>query len=218
MTRLLTYIFALSLLVGCGTTTAFDASLFTESLYTPTHASGFEIRGCREGNASLIVVKNPWQGADGVEKMLLIDRDGEFNTSGSDIQRIGHNAERIICMSSSYVAMLSAIGKQKTIAGVSGIGFISDEYVVANSDRIGDVGYDNNINYELILALNPDIPHFAFWSYNNAFGVVDADGHTIYDCTRNAVVESSADNSTAERQVREGKAFVQSIHQDIRKR
>ena len=157
MTRLLTYIFALSLLVGCGTTTAFDASLFTESLYTPTHASGFEIRGCREGNASLIVVKNPWQGADGVEKMLLIDRDGEFNTSGSDIQRIGHNAERIICMSSSYVAMLSAIGKQKTIAGVSGIGFISDEYVVANSDRIGDVGYDNNINYELILALNPDL-------------------------------------------------------------
>ena len=65
---------------------------------------------------------------------------------------------------------------------------------------------------------NPAIPHFAFWSYNNAFGVIDAEGHTIFDCTRNAVVESSADAATAERQVREGKAFVQSIHQDIRKR
>ena len=157
MKRILSFIFALSLLAGCGSTTAFDASRFTETLYTPTHASGFEIRGCKESNATLIVVKNPWQGADGVEKMLLIDRDGEFNTAGCDIQRIDHNAERIICMSSSYVAMLSAIGKQEAIAGVSGIGFISDEYVVANSDRIGDVGYDNNINYELILALDPDL-------------------------------------------------------------
>ena len=157
MRRILSFVFALSLLVSCGTTTAIDASLFTETLYTPTHASGFEIRGCEEGNSTLIVVKNPWQGADGVEKRLLIDRDGRFNTAGSDIQRIDHNAERIICMSSSYVAMLSAIGKQETIAGVSGIGFISDEYVVANSDKIGDVGYDNNINYELILALDPDL-------------------------------------------------------------
>ena len=65
---------------------------------------------------------------------------------------------------------------------------------------------------------NHNIPHFAFWSYNNAFGVIDADGHTIFDCTRNAVVESSANTTTAERQVREGKAFVQSIHQDIRSR
>ena len=59
MTRLLTYIFVLSLLVGCANSTAFDASLFTESLYSPSHASGFEIRGCKEGNSSLIVVKNP---------------------------------------------------------------------------------------------------------------------------------------------------------------
>lgn len=147
----------LVLLAGCGSSTAFDASLFTESRYTPTHASGFEIRGCKEANSTLIVVKNPWQGADAVEKMLLIDRDGAFNTAGSDVQRIDHNAERIICMSSSYVAMLSTIDKEECIAGVSGIGFISDEYVVANSDKIGDVGYDNNINYELILALDPDL-------------------------------------------------------------
>ncbi len=65
---------------------------------------------------------------------------------------------------------------------------------------------------------NTEIPHFAFWSYNNAFGVIDAAGHTIYDCTRNAIVESSAAAECTERQVREGKAFVQSIHQDIRKR
>jgi phosphoglycerol transferase MdoB-like AlkP superfamily enzyme len=66
--------------------------------------------------------------------------------------------------------------------------------------------------------LNQNTPHFAFWSYNNAFGIIDAEGHTIFDCTRNATIEQSGESSTTERQVRNGKAIVQSIHQDIRKR
>jgi iron complex transport system substrate-binding protein len=158
MKNIFTYIFTLTLLAGCaGGGVPFDHTLFSEVIYSPTHATGFEIRGCEKGNSTLIVVKNPWQGADDVEQMLLIDRDGTFNTSGTDIQRIDHDAKRIICMSSSYVAMLSTIGKQEAIAGVSGINFISDKYVVANSDKIGDVGYDNNINYEMVVALNPDL-------------------------------------------------------------
>ena len=158
MKNIFTYIFTLILLAGCaGGGVPFDHTLFSEVIYSPTHATGFEIRGCEEGNSTLIVVKNPWQGADDVEQMLLIDRDGTFNTSGTDIQRIDHDAKRIICMSSSYVAMLSTLDKQEAIAGVSGINFISDEYVAANSDKIGDVGYDNNINYEMVVALNPDL-------------------------------------------------------------
>ena len=158
MKNIFTYIFTLILLAGCaGGGVPFDHTLFSEVIYSPTHATGFEIRGCEEGNSTLIVVKDPWQGADDVEQMLLIDRDGKFNTSGTDIQRIDHDAKRIICMSSSYVAMLSTIDKQEAIAGVSGINFISDEYVAANSDKIGDVGYDNNINYEMVVALNPDL-------------------------------------------------------------
>ena len=158
MKNIFTYIFTLTLLAGCaGGGVPFDHTLFSEVIYSPTHATGFEIRSCEEGNSTLIVVKNPWQGADDVEQMLLIDRDGTFNTSGTDIQRIDHDAKRIICMSSSYVAMLSTIGKQEAIAGVSGINFISDKYVAANSDKIGDVGYDNNINYEMVVALNPDL-------------------------------------------------------------
>ena len=158
MKNIFTYIFTLILLAGCaGGGVPFDHTIFSEAIYSPTHATGFEKRGCEEGNSTLIVVKNPWQGADDVEQMLLIDRDGTFNTSGTDIQRIDHDAKRIICMSSSYVAMLSTIDKQEAIAGVSGINFISDEYVAANSDKIGDVGYDNNINYEMVVALNPDL-------------------------------------------------------------
>ena len=158
MKNIFTYILSLILLASCTQGGApFDHALFSEVIYSPTHAAGFEIRGCEEGNSTLIVVKNPWQGADDVEQMLLIDRDGEYDTSGADVQRINHNAKRIICMSSSYVAMLSTIGKQEAIVGVSGINFISDEYVTSQKELIGDVGYDNNINYEMVLALNPDL-------------------------------------------------------------
>ncbi len=63
---------------------------------------------------------------------------------------------------------------------------------------------------------NEDTPHFAFWSYNNAFGMIDSEGHTIFDCTRNAIIEGNS--GTSEQQTRLGKAMVQSIHQDIRRR
>lgn len=158
MSRITTYILAILLIVSCSKgASPFDASLFTEKLYTPDYASGFEIRGCEQEKATLIVVKNPWQGAEGVEQMLLIDRNGVFDTAGTEVQRIEGDAKRIICMSSSYVAMLSTIDKQQAIVGVSGIDFISDEYVATHRQEIGDVGYDNNINYEIVLALDPDL-------------------------------------------------------------
>jgi iron complex transport system substrate-binding protein len=53
--------------------------------------------------------------------------------------------------------MLTAIGKSEYTVGVSGIDFISDEYVSNNRDKVRDVGYDNNIDYETLLALAPDI-------------------------------------------------------------
>lgn len=159
MKQLLHILCTLLLLTSCASdeSKSFDKSLFDKLLYKPSYASGFEIWGCDESDATLIVVTDPWQGAEGVEQMLLIDPEGEYKSVDANIQRIAGEAKRVVCMSSSYVAMLSAIGQQERIAGVSGINFISDRYVIANRDRIGDVGYDNNINYELLVALDADL-------------------------------------------------------------
>ena len=147
-----------ALCVGCSSGEQFDSSLFTRKLYSPQYASGFEIRATEDGSATLIVCRNPWQGAKDVTQYLLIDPEGRFNTAQShNLQRIDEPARRIVCMSSSYVAMLSAIGKSEYTVGVSGIDFISDEYVNSNRDKVRDVGYDNNIDYETLLALASDI-------------------------------------------------------------
>ena len=53
--------------------------------------------------------------------------------------------------------MLDAIGETERIVGVSGIDFISNPEIRKHRDEIGDVGYDGNVNYERLLALEPDI-------------------------------------------------------------
>lgn len=60
-------------------------------------------------------------------------------------------------MSSTRIAMLGAIGEAGRVVGVSGIDYISSPDIQARRDSIGDVGYEGNINYELLLSLDPDL-------------------------------------------------------------
>lgn len=158
MRRFFTYIIILCFAAACATSRQeFDLGSFQTQLYTPQYATGFDIRYSEELQASLITIRNPWQGASDVEQMLIIDPEGKAKNLPTNIKRIEGAAKRIICMSSSYVAMLATIGCEQHIAGVSGIDFITNEYISANRKTIGDIGYDNNINYELLVSLAPDL-------------------------------------------------------------
>lgn len=141
---------------GCGGGAKFDKGLFSEELYTPRHATGFSLLSTAEGDASLIVVGKPWQGAT-EERMLLIDREGRFaDVSHPSLQHIEGEVKRVVCLSSSYIAMLEAIGREQSVVGVSGKEFIYNDKILANKE-IGDVGYDGVFNIELLLSLNPDL-------------------------------------------------------------
>ena len=63
--------------------------------------------------------------------------------------------DRLICMSSSHVAALSAVGADSVICGVSGLRYISDPDVIGSG--VKDIGYDAALDYEAILALEPDL-------------------------------------------------------------
>ncbi len=73
----------------------------------------------------------------------------------SDTLWIDRPLDRIICMSSSHVAALSAIGAVNTVKGVSGLRYISDPLL--DRDAVEDVGYDAALDYETVLRLNPDL-------------------------------------------------------------
>lgn len=146
----------LTVVTACGHRAA-SLEDFDVTVYVPHYASGFEIVGTENAASTIIKVRNPWQGAESIETKLLIARNGEQAPDGFDGQILRNDAERVICMSSTHVAMLDAAGAVPAVVGVSGLDYVSNEYVSNHRDRIGDVGYDGNIDYERVIALNPDL-------------------------------------------------------------
>ncbi len=144
------------LLAACGRQQS-DLSGFTERIYEPRYASGFELLGAQCFDSRLLRVTASWQGGESSETKLLILRGGDEVPAGFDGQVLTGEACRIVCMSSSHVALLDALGEVARVVGVSGIDFISNPYVVENRDKVLDVGYDGNVNYERLVALAPDL-------------------------------------------------------------
>ena len=60
----------------------------------------------------------------------------------------------IVCMSSSYIGFLDALGCDSVATAVSGLAYVSDPEVRAQAV---DVGYDAALDYETILKLRPDL-------------------------------------------------------------
>ena len=159
MMKQLTHILILcAILWGtCLCTSSGNIDDYNMAVYTPTYATGFRIVGAEGKQSTIIRVTNPWQSADEVETMLFIARGGEKAPNGFRGQVLQGDAKRVVCMSSSHIAMLDAIGAVESVVGVSGKNFITNPYVVANQRTIADVGYDGNMNFELLIAQQPDI-------------------------------------------------------------
>lgn len=161
MKRFSTLISVLCVLLttACGGSGVRSADDFTIEIYTPAYASGFAIRGTDDDASTLITVRNPWQGAGDVEQHLLVLRDGAEAPAGFEGQIVKAPVRHVVCMSSSHVAMFDAIGEVRRVSGVSGIDYISNAHV--NEHRycgeVRDVGYDTNLDFELLAAMRPDL-------------------------------------------------------------
>lgn len=160
--RRISYLFSLVILlasIGCGGQREVSTADFTDTVYAPRYAAGFDIRRSPKGASTLVAIRNPWQGAQGVEQRLLLLRDGEQAPAGFDGQAIPAPVRRVVCMSSSHVAMFDAVGKIRCVVGVSGIDYVSNPYVREHRlcGEVRDVGYDTNLDFELLTALRPDL-------------------------------------------------------------
>ena len=146
---------SLLLLVSCVSNKKTSLEAFNQDIYTPEYASGFKILGADNVQSTLIQVFNPWQGAKDVEMSSFISRNGEQAPAGFTGPTIPAGAKQIVCMSSSYIAMLDALGQADRIVAVSGIDYVSNPYIIAHKDSIKDMGPE--MNYELLLGLKPDV-------------------------------------------------------------
>lgn len=128
------YLLLILLLASCAGRK--PAAVPAGELYTPRYAQGFRIDSIAGGGLCLCV-SDPWQGAEGVERSVVVPRP----------------LSRIVAMSSTHVAMLAAIGAGDCLAAVSGARFLTNP----EARKLPDIGYGGNTDYEKLLGLRPDM-------------------------------------------------------------
>lgn len=142
-------------LASCISRNKTSLEVFKQKIYIPEYASGFKILGAENFASTLIQITNPWQGAKDITMSYFVSRNGEQAPAGFNGPIIPAGAKQIVCMSSSYIAMLDALGEINRIVGVSGIDYIANPYILAHKDSIKDLGPE--MNYELLISLKPDV-------------------------------------------------------------
>jgi len=157
MKKIFLFLSLMPLLAACGHKDASMTEGFDCVVYEPVHASGFNIKKAEGYESVLLTAENPWQGASDVKQNLLILRGGEGVPDGFEGCVLREKACRIAAMSSTQVAMLDAVGMAGRIVAVSGLDFISTPSLVQRRDSVADIGFEGNVNYELLLASEPDI-------------------------------------------------------------
>ena len=107
-----------------------------------------------------VTITDAWQGANNVNQVYHLVKKGSVLPKGFDSSSVIFvPLKKIICMSNTYIGMISALGEENSIVGVSGTGFIYSPALIKNVEKglIQDVGYDAYLNKELILKISPDI-------------------------------------------------------------
>jgi iron complex transport system substrate-binding protein len=112
-----------------------------------------------EGYSQLSVI-DPWQGASNiVQKWFLVPRGEVVPSSIDTSQVIEVPVRKIICMSTTHLAMISALNETRTVTGFSGTRFLYSGELLKSVENgnILEIGYDDNLNKERILKLDPDL-------------------------------------------------------------
>jgi ABC-type Fe3+-hydroxamate transport system substrate-binding protein len=90
-----------------------------------------------------------------IEKMEGYSQLSFIDTS----QVIEVPVKKIICMSTTHLAMISALNETGSVSGFSGTRFLFSDDLLQNVGKgnIREIGYEDNLNKELILKLDPDL-------------------------------------------------------------
>ncbi len=153
------FCFTATLIISCtGRKNNSTESIEPKSEGIVTIAERFSLN--KTDSCTILTINNPWQGAAGIKHVYyLINKDNEAPLKVDTSEVIYVPVQKIICLSTTHVAMVAALDERNTIAGVSGTGYIFDEKIAAliKAGLISDIGYESGLNNELIISISPDL-------------------------------------------------------------
>ena len=108
---------------------------------------------------TVLTIYDPWQGAGGIRHKYYLVKGSGFRLKVDSSQIINVPVRRIICMSTTHLAMIKALKEVNSVVGVSGSGFIYDKEISrrVTEGLVSDVGYEAGMNNELIISTSPDL-------------------------------------------------------------
>jgi iron complex transport system substrate-binding protein len=154
-----TFLFVLLFVYGCnGNSVKVETIGSASSPGGVRYAKRFNIK--HMDGYSILIIMNPWQGAVNIKQVSYLVEKGKKIPSGIDSSSVIFvPVEKIICMSTTYLSMISALDAEDAIKGISGAGLIFDDTLRKRVQRgeVADVGPDDNLNKELVVKIAPDL-------------------------------------------------------------
>ncbi|MEA3443746.1 MAG: ABC transporter substrate-binding protein [Bacteroidota bacterium] len=132
-----------------------DSEIFTKT--NIKYAKGFSIKVFTD--FTLIEVVNPWQGADNISFSYLLYKGNDVPKHNFNAVEIQIPIKNIVCMSTTHIGFLDKLKEIGSIAGIANIKLINNKHLQSRINRglVVDIGYEQNVNYELLLEISPDL-------------------------------------------------------------
>ena len=138
---------------GCGNPSSSRFSVSgLDTLYAPKYSKRFVLY--KYGESSILSIRE----ADSTYKHIFLSRNGQAAPNGFEGRTIFIPLQRVICMSTTHIAMLEKIGQLDKIVGISGCQYVTSPKVRESleQEKIRDIGYESGLNYELATIMRPN--------------------------------------------------------------
>jgi iron complex transport system substrate-binding protein len=153
----------LSLFFGCFSgSRSKNASRETIGMVKNASATGFSIQ--QFATYQKLTVIDPWQkSTDNLFDYYLIGKNEKIPAELTEKQIFRTPLQRVVCLSTTHIGYLGALSESTSVIGLSGSLYLTNSDVKRGltENRIREVGYEQGLNYELIMQLKPDAV-FAF--------------------------------------------------------
>lgn len=147
-------VFLIFLVAGCSAPVEQNNFIRSSNRY----ARGFKIE--RFENYNKLIILNPWEKAENIAfEYALVSKKNNVPDSLALMKVIRTPVRRVICLSTTHLAFLDALNENNSIVGISGEKYIYNSLIRDRYEKglLFDVGYGQNLNYELIISQNPDL-------------------------------------------------------------
>ena len=124
-----------------------DISIFDAKLFKINQSIGYKILSIFDKKGKL------------KDTYYLIGRDELINDSIKDMNVIRTPVKNIVCLSTTHIAFVDMLDETDKITAISGSQYVYNKNLRTRilNNEVKDVGYENALDFELLLKLKPDV-------------------------------------------------------------